>query len=184
MLIGDRDGFAVEWQLNQDFDRHWLQGRACFWIQGSPIGDFQREVPLCDVVGALHYLAWDNGRRSGSPYCGRDPSLAFAALYASLVQGDDTAETDGYPACPSLNVSLDVPPFEAWTLFLLDCPTFSRLLVGRSSHPEADPKLIQVADLRPGEYDEVIVEFQSKLNQIQAPLQPKANPTGKSNGRS
>lgn len=166
VLYGTKERFAIEWELNADYGGDWLFGKFCFWIGGTMVGDYDVGESFSVVIGQLTYPVGDCGKRQSERFCGMSGAEAFSLIYRSFYDDD-------FPTPPELeleswarfDVTIDMDVFDGWKLYLFDCPTLSRLLVGRRQN-EGGYKLAFEQQLEVGEFDGVICRFRDELNAI------------------
>ena len=77
MKFGDKQTFAVEFKLDQDYCGAWLYGEFCYWIADVQVGDFNLSTSLRDVLWDMKWLVHDCGNRAGGILCGLTPRKYF-----------------------------------------------------------------------------------------------------------
>ena len=54
MIVGEREQFAVEFEVVTPIDQRWVYGRFCFWAQNQMVGD--KVDDSVDLRGCLNWL--------------------------------------------------------------------------------------------------------------------------------
>jgi hypothetical protein len=94
-LIGRRDLFGIEYELNTSNDPLYLFGRLCFWFNGDQFGDFNAGVALADVQTVVTPIVKDAGRRKAPELW----ALSARDLFDGLLKAfrEDRSEIAGIP---------------------------------------------------------------------------------------
>lgn len=171
MLFGNRERFAVEWKLDDDPGGHWLFGKICFWVGNSAVGDLDLGTSLSDVFLNLVHPVGDCGHRLGERFCALKAEDAFGLLHRGLFDSKESlsalVEEETWAR---FDVSLDVDVFDGWRMYLIDCPTESRLLVGKWHPSSTECTFTKEQKLAVGEFDEIIRALQKDLFALSAPF--------------
>ena len=164
VIHGDVTRFGIQWELETDPAGHYLLGKMCFWVANNRVGNYELGTALSDVLMSLTYLVGDCGNRRGARFCRLSSEDAFTLLHRGLFDSDpslsDMVEDESWGR---FSVSLPVDVFDDWRLYLLDCESCSRLLVGHRSPKSDEFVFLMEESLAVGVFDRTIIEFQKEL---------------------
>lgn len=174
--IGDKNKFAVDYELAQDYCGAWLIGQFCYWVEGKMVGDYHFHTYLCDLIGALVWIVHDNGKREHERLFNLETKELLKLLDDTLPEnlGDESEyykiAVDECWARFSIRPEIDI--FYDWDVYLIDSPSFSRMIYANFTEDklkgEAKPLDVSNLDIvevnfEPGTFDRVIKEFQATL---------------------
>lgn len=164
MILGVRERFAVQWELDRDPGGGILLGRVCFWVANTRIGDYELGTSLSDVLVNLQYPVGDCGNRYSQRFCCVEATNVFHLVQSGLFDSDPSlshlVEDESWAR---FDISIPVDVFDGYRIYLFDCLDNSRLLVGnRPPHLDHYVFLLEQQLVR-GEFDEVIRSFQKAL---------------------
>ena len=170
MIIGQKQRIAAQLELDLPPVGSLLFGRFCFWIGGRMVGRFEDGCILTDLWGQLTYPAGYCGQRQSSRFC----NMRAAELYRVLdtvFYGcrdipkivDNVEQVAIEEMWARFNISVKIETLDDWSLYLIDCGDFSRLLVGKSSEGDTETLFQFEQTLEPGEYDKVARQLQYEL---------------------
>jgi hypothetical protein len=167
MILGDITRFAIQWELDPNQEGKYLLGRICFWVGSIRIGNYEIGTALSDVLVNLAHIIGDCGKRSGDRFCHLSPENAFSLLHKGLFHSDSSlSQIVEDESWARFCVSLPVDIFDNWRLYLVDCESRSRLLVG-CMHEESDTfEFLLEKSLLIGEFDRIIIAFQKDLEAL------------------
>lgn len=63
MIIGNKETFAAQFELDDDYDGKWMLGKFCFYIQNEMVGYYDMGATLSDVMNCLNYVIQDKPLR-------------------------------------------------------------------------------------------------------------------------
>lgn len=161
MLIGKKETFAVEYELDRDHGGEWLFGKICYWINNVQVGDYELGTSLRDVLVAMAFLVPDCGNREGLNLCKLPYEEIFSLLNESIY-GDcenPSAQLLDTPARFEIKIPVDV--FDQWKIFLIDCRSYSIFL-----HKKIGDENVSFVRLLQGEFDDVIRKLYNDLESI------------------
>lgn len=155
-IIGHKSSFGIEYELeNEDADAA-LYGRACFWIEGKRVGNYDLVTPLSDIAHSTIWIINDGGNREDLALCGLTPQEFYNLIYNEIYGDNETFDKSLIPETPArFDVTIRTPSFAGWLFFLLDCDLQSRLVYRNV----ASPGHIFYVQLPYGEFDKVIKTF-------------------------
>ena len=164
MILGTKERFAVEWELDEDPGGQLLLGRVCFWAASARIGDYGLGTSLSDVLISLVYPVGDCGSRQSQRFCSMTASEAFSLVQSGLLESDPSfsrlVEDERWAR---FDVSIPVDVFDGYRMYLFDCSDTSRLVIGHRP-PDREAYGFSVEQrLKKGEFDEIIRSFQGEL---------------------
>lgn len=84
MLIGNKETFAVEYELDSNYGGNWMFGKICYWINHVQVGDYELGTSLRDVLVAMIFLVPDCGNREELNLCELPPEEVFFQLNESI----------------------------------------------------------------------------------------------------
>lgn len=161
MLIGKKESFAVEYELEKNHGGIWMFGKICYWINYAQIGDYELETSLRDVLFAMKYIIHDCGNREGFVLCERSPEETFFQL-SELLYGDIDNVSVELPDMPArFDVRIMDEVFKYWKIFLFDCNDFAIILYKKDIEES-----VHYFHLNRGEFDNVINQLYSALDSI------------------
>lgn len=171
MIIGEKQRIAAQLELDLPPAGSLLFGRFCFWIGGQMVGRFENGCILTDLWGQLTYPVGYCGQRRSPRFC----NMRAADLYRILNIGihgygeapeivDNVEQTAIEEMWARFNISVKIETLDDWSLYLIDCDEFSRLLVGKSSEGEIGTDFRFEQTLELGEYDKVARQLQYELD--------------------
>ena len=165
MQLGNRKRFAIQWDIDLDTCGPLLYGRVCFWVTDNMIGNYDACNSLLEVLGNLTYLVGDCGDRDSSRFCSMTAHDAFSLVQRGLFESDDTVssivESERWAR---FDVSLPVNGLSSYRMYLFDCQSESRLLIGANQPNQDGFDLVLEQRLRKGEFDDIISSFQAELD--------------------
>jgi len=161
MIIGDKNYFAIEFQINNESYGVSLYGQCCFWAGEKKLGNYELVTRLGDVFSDIHGIVKDCGKRN-SNWIERDAQEIFHDLNKMLYLKSYEGETydDLFPA--AYNVCINTESFDRLKIFLLDCD----ILTSRLIYSEDDGLSVNEVRLVPGEFDSVIKRFYLELEKL------------------
>lgn len=166
MLIGKKDTFAVEYELDTNSGGQWMYGKICYWLEGKMIGDYKLGTSLRDVLFQLKYLVHDSGKRNTENLCSRSPENIFYQLNESIY-GENEDTCDDIPDSPArFDIKIPVDVFDQWKIFLIDCSSYSTIL-----YKKIDDKDVHVVRIIQYEFDDVISKLYNDLERKFALIQ-------------
>lgn len=164
MELGNRNRFAIQWDLDLQNCGRLLFGRTCYWVNGTMIGDFELGASLSDVLVSLSYPVGDSGDRDSDRFCPMTGEDAFALVHRGIFESDEAiAREVDHERWARFNISLPVDVFDGYRMYLFDCHSESRLLVGIRKPDRQQYEFLFEQRLSRGEFDEVIRSFQAEL---------------------
>lgn len=151
--VGDRNAFAVEYELSTDHGGVWMFGKFGYWCGGMEVGDFDAGTSLRDVLFQLEEMRRDVGQRRNDRLLGMAPDQMARLLNAGLFGSRDLApvELAGEEQWARHNIAPEVDIFDCWRVFLVEGLTTGRLVFGRFPFE----KILSV-EVRTGEVDRVL----------------------------
>ena len=164
MIFGDKQSFAVELELDEDYGGAWLFGHFCYWIGGVRVGDYGLSTSLRDVLTGMKWVMYDCGKRDGGVLCESCPRAIFSGLDASLYGGDgcDIDDASRIPDTPArFDITIHVEVFNEWKAFLVECGDEARILYKKTDETE-----VIVVTVPIGLFDGVIREAYDHLNKV------------------
>ncbi len=161
MIIGTKDSFAVEYELDTDFGGKWMYGKVCYWINGKQIGDYELGTSLSDVLFQLKYMIHDNDKRDDESLCLLSPSDIFFQINESIY-GENKKVYAYTPETPAkFNISIPVDVFDQWKIFLVDCNESSIVV-----YKKLDDVNVHFAYIPKGIFDQCINKLYTSLESI------------------
>jgi hypothetical protein len=164
MVIGNKDSFAIQFELDQAFGGSWLFGKICYWIVGIMVGDYELGTSLRDVLFQMRWVVADCGNRAGGALCDLAPEKAFSMLDGLLYEPNDaaaTAEATSIDTPARFAVSIPVEVFDDWKVYLIECHQVA-IIIFRSAKDAA----IRSVVLETGLFDRVIREAFDCLDEL------------------
>ena len=162
--IGDRESFAVQFELDEEYEGPWLFGKFCYWIGGIRVGDYELGTSLRDVYFGMKWLPHDCGNRGGGILCNLTPEESFSALDGALYR-DEVSPDTGHCELPDsparFNVSIPVDVFDKWKIYLIECECVARMLFRNT-----EDGVIRVTNLSQGVFDSVIKEVHAYVERL------------------
>ena len=163
MEFGDRKIFAVQFELDSDHVDSWLFGRFGYWINGSPVGDYDLGTSLREVFLNLKWIEHDRGNRWGNGLCNRPFEEVFLLLDTALYGDSVVPSNVSLPESPArFDIRPAVDVFDAWKVYLFACRD-SEFLIYR--HWVRGQK-IEVFEIRSGMFDAIIKKAYEHLEQL------------------
>jgi hypothetical protein len=164
MKFGDRQTFAVEFQLDEVYGGTWLFGEFCYWIDGVQVGDYNLSTSLGDVLSGMMWIVHDCGNRDGGILCKLSPWEAFCMIDSSMYVSDECQDADEsqLPDTPArFEIRIPVEIFNGWKIYLIECAERALVYFKHSNDAE-----VRVANLPVGIFDRVIKEAYVCLNEL------------------
>lgn len=162
MLLGDRDRFAIEYELDPapvgDVESgHWMFGRVRWWCGGEPVGRFEPETALGAVAAtADRVLRAETARYAPELMACPAESLAryvTDALFAEDGRSDGQIAADGARYWPFF-VRPGLDSFDPWDVLVVEGSGEARLIWG-----VAGRRAVRECRLAAGEFAGVLREF-------------------------
>jgi len=167
MILGDKNRFAIEFELDSKPCGKWLYGKCCFWAEGEMLGEYELGTSLGDVFSEVHMIVKDCGKRQ-SNWIDCDPGKIFDYLNGVLYAGTydyDECEIE-IPARYDVKIGVDV--FGGLKIFLLDCD----ILISRLIYSRDEGVNVNEVRLVPGEFDSIIKRFYLELSKLNEEAEP------------
>ncbi|USG64629.1 immunity 42 family protein [Brevibacillus ruminantium] len=167
MIVGKRERFAIEFELDKDCGGVWLFGRFCYWIANKKIGDYEMGTSLRDVLFALDTIKNDAGNRVSNPLFNLDATMLYNYLNEELYGSSESSADNTMvieEACARFNITLPVDIFDLWKIFLVENLEESRLLFKKID--SEDWQQVYEIYLKKGEFDEVVIKAHNELDDI------------------
>lgn len=164
MKFGDKETFAVELELDEDYVGAWLFGQFCYWINGVQVGDYQLVVSLRDVLSGMKWIVYDCGNRKGGVLCKHRPEEVFSILDKSLYGSEEfeAANDHQLPDTPArFEITVPVEVFNQWKAFLIECGDRASVLL-----KYAGDEGVKISTLPIGAFDNVIKEVYDYLDKL------------------
>jgi hypothetical protein len=161
MIIGDKESFAVEYELDQNHGGTWMYGKICYWISNYQVGDYELGTSLRDTLFAMKYLIGDCGNREGLVLCDLSPEEAFFQLNESIYGNLQKVDTN-LPDTPArFDILIPVDVFSQWKIFLIDCNNFTTILYKRDTEES-----VRYFRIKRGEFDNIIKQLYINLESM------------------
>jgi len=161
MILGDKNRFAIEYELDEKPCGWWLYGRCCFWGNGRKIGNYDILTSLGDVFTQMHQVVKECGKRQ-SDWIDRDIQDIFNYFNNIIYLGCETNKEDNIEIPARYEIDMCTEPFYGVKIFLLDCG----ILTSRLIYSEDNGKTIREVKLVPGEFDYIIKRFYLELERL------------------
>ncbi|WP_020621246.1 Imm42 family immunity protein [Paenibacillus daejeonensis] len=160
MIIGNPSTFAVEYELEPNYEGVCLLGKFCYWVQGEQIGEYALGTSLRDVLFQIETFVRDNGNRFGQSIIHLNTQDFFNKLNDALYGTSDNLQATEeqwarFNVCPSIDV------FSNWKIFLVQESTHSRLILKNISQQRVSEVRLQF-----NEFENVIREVYEKINNL------------------
>lgn len=159
MLIGDKKSFAVEFELDNDFNGAWLFGKICFWISGMQVGDYELGASLRDVMPSLQTIVKDCERRDLEGLS----SVTAALLVDAELYGDPLPASAELEMPARFNVCPEIDVFDEWKIYLFDFIGHSEIVYWRTGEEKESVTL-----LPKGCFDRVIRDVYGQVDALYA----------------
>lgn len=161
MLIGKKETFAVEYELDSNHGGEWMFGKICYWINNVQVGDYELGTSLRDVLVAMAFLVPDCGNRDGVILCGLSPTEIFYKLTGAIYGNSEntSAQLPDIPARFDIGMQVDV--FDQWKIFLVDCNESSIVV-----YKKLDDVNVHFAYIPKGIFDQCINKLYTSLESI------------------
>jgi hypothetical protein len=132
MEFGDRHSFAVQLELDRDYNGTWLFGRFCYWINATEVGNFDLGTSLRDVFFSMKWIVVDCGHRHGMALCDLPADEVFQLLNGLLYDPNEIISNGYLPETPArFDITPKVDVFDDWKIFLLECAECDCLIYKR-----------------------------------------------------
>lgn len=128
MVFGEPTRFGVSVELDEDYGGHMLYGRACYWIGGQQIGDWEGGASLGDVLTAITRFVKDSGCRDNHALFRLSAETAFDRIDVSLYGKEEPAPENFVEFAAPYAVSNLLSVLSGWKVFLVECEGQARLL--------------------------------------------------------
>jgi hypothetical protein len=96
MIVGNRDRFAIEAEVEQRVDG-WILGRFRFWLAGHPVGNGEDVADLKGCVRWLRDFAENPRDRFDARLLNLDPPRVFELIYDPVVGPGGIANPEEQP---------------------------------------------------------------------------------------
>ena len=164
MLFGNKESFAVQVEIDEDYGGPWLFGKFCYWLNGTRVGDYDLGTSLRDVLLNLKWIVNDRGNRRGEDLCNYPGEHTFDLLDRSLYGDDHDVSKVLLPALPArFDVRPPVDVFDCCKIYLMECGDNDLFMV---SDVTADPEIISIVRLPIGLFDSVIKRVYDHLENL------------------
>lgn len=164
MMVGNKESFAVQFELDKEFGGVWLFGKFCYWVAGVMVGDYELGTSLRDVLFQMRWAVADCGNRAGGVLCDVTPEKAFLMLDGLLYEPNEfaaTAEATSIETPARFAVSIPVEVFDRWKIYLIECNEVATMIFR-----DAKNSVIRSVALEKGTFDRVINETFDCLDRL------------------
>lgn len=157
MIFGSPSRFAIEVELHTDPAGIWMNGKSCYWISGSRVGDFDLIDSLRDVLFCWERVSYDK-TRFDELLSHLDAQELIKILCCGLY--NDNCDDQGVYQQKSIegtwaryNINPGTVAFREWRIFLVESKSVARCLYVLS-----DDTLSQSREqnLQLGEFNQVL----------------------------
>lgn len=155
MVIGDKNRFAVEYELNEQYFGRWMYGTFCYWIRGEHVGDKYSTI-LPDIIGDIDAILYNNGKRS----C-KTLFTAEASDFINLVENVTSDDCSYNDLLFRLKIKPHVDVFDYWKVYLVEYDCQSRILYYRDNKQDIKEIIIDSSL-----FAEIIRQLASDLNDL------------------
>ncbi|WP_443192588.1 Imm42 family immunity protein [Pseudomonas indica] len=160
MLIGIKEVFGVEYEIDTNHGGVWLFGKLCYWIAGERIGDYDLGTSLRDALFQMKTLIGDAGRRFvDEETFNSSPSDLFHAIDNSIYGEGDMRSGLDIDESARFNISMPIDVFDEWKIYMLENKDKALILYKSSGQ-----KVVSSLLLNQGEFDEAIRRIHDELN--------------------
>lgn len=160
MIIGDKDIFAVEYKLCNNYSEL-LDGTFSYWINQKQLGDENRLVYLSDVLMCMTWINHDNWNRL---YCENfiENKLEnlFNELSNKIYETDDIREWENCPAKFDISINISNGLGKYRVFYVEDCK-YGYLLFKHSQS-----ELIDKLTVKKGYVDSVLSKAYLELDSL------------------
>lgn len=162
-IIGKKDRFATQYELNPDSGGEWMFGRFCYWCGGRMIGDYDLGTSLRDALFQLEETTKGTSDRINERLYRTNPIQTFRLLDAALfgavsLDDQEVAEHENW-AKHSILPAVDV--FDQWKAFVVEEATASRTIFARDPYQE-----VYTVDLGRSEVAEILEATRLALTEL------------------
>lgn len=132
MIVGDENGFAIEYEVDTPVERYWVFGRLSYRVRGLRVGDYAAGCSLSVAVGAFETLLGKAGKRNDERLLGLPLAVAFSEIDSALFSDDSRSDAEVrrdqelYARFLAVPRGLDV--FDDCLAFLVEGETQARLI--------------------------------------------------------
>lgn len=166
VILGDKNRFAVEFELNNDYGGVWMFGKMCLWIKEMQVGDYEMGVSLRDILILIESIVSDNENRVNKDLFELSAGELFIklndALYGDSSQFEEIALEETWAR---FNVNFTIDIFNNWKMFLVENQDKARL-VFKNLCEDAHNGGVHQIELKKGEFDEVIYKAYEEMGRI------------------
>ena len=161
MIIGNRSNFAVEFELDKEYNGVWLFGKFRYWIKGRRIGDYEMGASLRDVLFSLDTILYDIGNRTHVKLFSLEGKELFAMLDNTFYEESQYVEVANEENWARFNINLPVDIFDDYRMYIVENFETARILIKHTSDIE-----FQEVKLPKGMFDEVILKAHQELDSL------------------
>lgn len=162
MLLGRRDSFAIEYEIDPVEIEGWLFGRVAFWACRQRIGNFEHGSSLRALIPALRELAQRPGIRTSAELFALPRNEAIARVDAALFlddgRSDQQVEADWRNYFRFLALPYQYEAFDGWRAILIENGEFARFI-----WRGPDRVIVNECRLEIGEFEEVVSRTAAQL---------------------
>jgi len=161
--IGERDRFAVEFELLEKSGGPWMYGHCCYWCDGRRVGDSAVATSLRDFLFQLEGMRRDVGRRKNPRFLDMSPIEFFRIVDAGLFGERDLGpvELAEKEQWARHNINPSIESFDHSKIYLVEDE-----VVGRAVFADEPYRTINHTDLNAGEVDAVLESTRTLLGGI------------------
>ena len=160
MLIGNPSNFAVEFELNENYEGVWLLGKFCYWVQDERIGEYDLGTSLRDVLFQIEGIVRFNNKRDGGRFIHSSAQEVYEMLNAALYGNGDSQiaieeQWARFDICPLMDIYND------WKIYLVEHSLQTRIIYQNIMQQKVSEKI-----LKPNEFENAIRKTYEAINEM------------------
>lgn len=163
MTYGEKERFAIEFELQESSCDAWMFGRFCYWIANTQIGNFDEGTSLRDILFSMSYIRGDAGKRTAPLLANYEKKEIFRLIHKSINEmGSDLTKLIPAELMPaSFDVCPHVDIFNDWHIFLVDTKENSTIFYSLDGGND-----VKQFKLSLGEFDVVVASACREMDRL------------------
>jgi len=184
IIIGNKETFAVQFELDDDCSGKWMLGKFCFYINNQMIGDYNMGATLSVVLNDFHYIKNDIIKQESSKLFNLNDRQILGLIVRYCYDDfaiDSYLSENADPNC--FRISIGDECMDAFFLYVVNNGQEAKIIYGKDStilndkyNFEVDPNnLISNIIIPQKEFDDVIEKTYLCLNDIYKKIEKAEN---------
>jgi hypothetical protein len=143
-VFGNRETFAIAFELDARADPLWLEAHACYWIGGRQVGNWDaRFTYLPELQADLAPIVKDNGRREAADLWDLSPGEVMKNVLWRLIDDSGAGEVGAIDAPARFVILPGVSAFTGWHALAITRGSEARIVFRHEDWAKAEDFVVE-----------------------------------------